>query len=369
MTIKAAHTTNQDPNEAAQDLLRQLAGLEPRFSIFFASSSYEPEALGRALHDVLGGAPSIGCTTAGEIVSGRMSTNSVVLLGFDDAAVANAAVELVDDIRDRPAIERALERLAAGAGSSLRELDPARYVGLVLHDGMSVGEEAAMDAITDLTNVPFVGGSAGDDGKFQTTYVLANGRAKSGGIALALLKTVRPYAVLKTQSFDVLDEVLEVTRVDEPTRTVHELNGKPAAEEYARAIGTALTELATHFMTHPLGLVTSDGQPFVRSPQQVKGSDVVFYCQVKQGMQLRLLRSRDIVEDTRRDLDAKLAELGGCQGILNFHCILRTLELQKKMQMDAYGKLFERIPTAGFSTYGESYIGHINQTSTMVLFG
>jgi hypothetical protein len=53
---------------------------------------------------------------------------------------------------------------------------------------------------------------------------------------------------------------------------------------------------------------------------------------------------------------------------LNFHCILRTLELKGKNQLDAYGRLFERVPTVGFSTYGEEYLAHIKQTSTMLLF-
>ena len=48
--------------------------------------------------------------------------------------------------------------------------------------------------------------------------------------------------------------------------------------------------------------------------------------------------------------------------------LLRTLELDAKGESDAYGKVFAKVPMVGFSTYGEEYIGHINQTATMVLF-
>ena len=54
-------------------------------------------------------------------------------------------------------------------------------------------------------------------------------------------------------------------------------------------------------------------------------------------------------------------------GILNFNCILRTRELQSTEQSCAYGELFTDVPTVGFSTYGEEYLGHINQTATMLL--
>src|SRR5690606_8807525 len=173
--------------------------------------------------------------------------------------------------------------------------------------------------------------------------------------------------ILKTQSFEVLQPTLHVTVADEAHRTVKSFDGKPATVAYAEAIGVPVEELDAHFMEHPVGLVMADGTPYVRSPQRVSGTDVVFYCQIKEGMELRLLRARDIVADNRRDLEAALAELGSCAGIVNFHCILRTLELKAKDQCDAYGALFTETPTVGFSTYGESYIGHINQTSTMLL--
>ena len=122
-----------------------------------------------------------------------------------------------------------------------------------------------------------------------------------------------------------------------------------------------------NFMSRPVGLMI-DGEPFVRSPQQVQGDDMVFYCNVLEGMELSLLESTDIVKDTTAAVEAKKGELGKIEGIINFHCILRTLELEDKGQTQDYGKIFSDIPTIGFSTYGEEYIGHINQTSTMLVF-
>lgn len=366
MTIRTANSAEKSPERAVQ-ALREALGPEPRFLIFFASSAYDPEALGRAVSDAFPGVASIGCTTSGELSTGHMLKNSISAMAFGADDLRSAHVASIAEIGSGASVNDALGELSRSIGSGIATLDPAKYIGLVLHDGMSGAEESVMAALSSATNMPFVGGSAGDDAKFRTTWVFVNGAPKTGAAALAVLEPARPFTILKTQSFDVMGETLKVTGVDEATRTVQSFNGKPAAEEYARAVGTTVADLPGSFMSHPLGLVLPGGEPFVRSPQQVRGTDVVFYCQVKEGMQLKVLKSRNIVDDTRRDLSAKIAELGGCAAILNFHCILRTLELEAKKQCEAYGALFT-VPTTGFSTYGESYIGHINQTSTMVLF-
>ena len=97
---------------------------------------------------------------------------------------------------------------------------------------------------------------------------------------------------------------------------------------------------------------------------------MVFYCQLAEGVTANLLESTpDIVEQTREDLAAALAKFGPCSGIIDFDCVLRMMTIESLKLSEAYGRVFESVPTIGFNTYGESYIGHINQTATMLLLG
>ncbi|MGD0659818.1 MAG: FIST C-terminal domain-containing protein [Syntrophorhabdales bacterium] len=141
---------------------------------------------------------------------------------------------------------------------------------------------------------------------------------------------------------------------------------KPAAEAYAEAVGTTVKDAPDHFMSHPLGLLAGE-EIFVRSPQQIKDGKMVFYCNILEGTELALLTSTDIVGDTRAAIKAKNGHEAPIAGLINFNCILRTLELERDNLTDAYGKVFADVPKIGFSTYGEEYLGHINQTATMLV--
>jgi len=110
-----------------------------------------------------------------------------------------------------------------------------------------------------------------------------------------------------------------------------------------------------------------DNEPYIRSPQQAQGDSIIFYCNIKQGMELSILKSIDIISDTRKALAEKIEQIGPAAAIINFNCILRRLELEKLNKTDAYGQVFQEIPTIGFSTYGEAYVGHINQTAVMLV--
>ena len=365
MKIRTAYSLASETRQAIGEIRARLGADQPRVVAFFVSPCHDPAMIARGMRAAFPTSTLLGCTTAGEIVSGKMLKHSLVAMALGAEIVSDAHVEVARGLRSRVDIQTAVAGLARHFGKSLSELDYRTHAGLVLCDGLSGAEEEVMEQLGVATHLLFVGGSAGDDLQFNATRLFVNDEVVTDAAVLAVLKVTTEIDVIKTQSFRILDRTLQVTRADEATRTVFEFDGKPAVTAYAEAVGTTVGKASSEFMRHPVGLVAA-GSPFVRSPQKVQGESMVFYCNLKEGMKVSLLESTDIVGDTQAAVAAKEKEWGKIAGLINFHCILRTLELESRGLTEAYGHVFDRIPTVGFSTYGEAFLGHINQTSTML---
>lgn len=367
MNIKSVYSQATSAEDAVNELRSQLETFETKFLVVFASSHYAQDELNTHLRDKFSDSQIIGCSTAGEIVSGHMFQNSLVAMAFNADAIADVQVEVLENIKEGVQVGPAMEAFGQHFGTPMSEMDYRQYVGIVLIDGLTLSEEKVMEHLGDRTNVTFIGASAGDDLKFTQTFVYANGKAYSNAAVLALLKPTVGFDFIKTQSFKATAKQLIPTNVDAATRTIHEFNGKPAAQAYAEALEVNVEDLPNHFMSNPVGLMDGD-EPFVRSPQQVVDQSMAFYCNVMENMELSLLEPLDIIADTQQAVQAKLQELGHISGIIDFHCILRTLQLRNENRTQQYGEIFSKIPTVGFSTYGEEFITHVNQTSTMLVF-
>ena len=366
MSITTAFSTKQLP-DAVSDIKVQCRGRDPRVVIFFASPKYHPAELSRQMQAAFPDACVAGCSTAGEIAAGKMMSGSIAAMFLDEEIVADAASAVVENLRGHVQVSDAFAKMERRLRAPLSSLDIGKYVGLVLADGLSGAEEELMEKIGDRTDIFFVGGSAGDDLKFESTHVLIDGQAYTNAALLLLLEVKKGFDIVKTQSFVPAGKTLVATKVDEPLRSVIEFDHKPALEAYAEALGVTPEEAPALFMRHPLGLMV-EGDPFVRSPQRVEGRNIYFYCHIKQGMELEVLTATDIVAETKKAIELRKATGEPISGIIDFQCILRTLQLRGENRCDQYGAIFAGIPMAGFSTYGEAYLGHMNQTSTMLVF-
>ncbi|WP_321505612.1 FIST N-terminal domain-containing protein [uncultured Methanoregula sp.] len=366
--VAVAVSQAESVKEAVSEIKNAIRVVQPKMILYFASSSYNAQDLAQRMKENFPQACVFGCSTAGELANTRMLKNSVVAMAMNANLIEDVRVATIRDVRHADGVSHAFSEFEQHFRTPMRDLDFQKYVGIILFDGLAGAEEQTMETIGDLTRVLFIGGSAGDDQKFVSTQVAANGKAYSNAAVLALIKPAVKFDFIKTQSFRPLEKHLVPTKINEKTREVCEFDGKPAVDAYAEAVGCPREEVSEHFMVNPLGLVVGHDDIYVRSPFRAEGDSLYLFCHVKAGMDLALLESTNIIVDTKVALERKKLELGRISAIINFHCILRTLELEQKHQTEEYGRIFSGIPTIGFSTYGEEFIGHINQTSTMLVF-
>jgi len=259
--------------------------------------------------------------------------------------------------------------LAADIGADHEGLDPHRHFAVALFDGLAMREEAASALLAEsLEGIPLLGGSAGDDLRFKETRVFCNGVAATNAAVVILAETARPFTVLKHQHFTSTSRSVVVTHVDPSTRRVYELDGLPAAEAYARALGVTMSELHDELtFMNPL-VFSCNGELYVRSIQRIEpDGSIVFYCGVEEGVVLTVGGHRPMASSLATDL----AELQRrpASFMLTFNCILRALEAKKtSCAADLSDNLRSASATSiGFDTYGEQLAGlHINQTLVAV---
>ena len=377
LTAVRAHVTGPAP-EAVETLTRGLQeGLGRRQAaavLYFASAAYDPTDLAGPLSARFPGACVIGCSSAGEFTDGAASTGGISAVAFPHGLMTRVIAVLADLSGDVVArTDAAVAEVEARVGCRLRDLDPAEHVAIVLIDGLHGAEEAVNERLGNAAPMlDIIGGSAGDDLAFEDTWVAVGDQVSRQGFALALCAVAVPFRIVKSCSFVPAPiEPLRITRADVVNRTVLEFDGRPAAQVYAEAVGASAADLdASVWMKHPVGLMI-DGQPWIRSPRTVApDGGLAFYAQILEGMEVQVMNPGDLVAETAAAVAGARADLGGhVSGALWFNCILRRLELDADGLTDDFLAALGGIPAAGFHTYGETWLGHINQTLTGVIFG
>lgn len=364
--IRLGHSFAPEARKAVEEFYAAVAQPQMELVIFFCSSEYDLDVLGEELDRLFAGTQVVGCTTAGEI--GPAGYRSHSLSGASFAAGSCVAVHGTLDQLDQFHSARGhalVQTLLQQLESRIPGASPNNSFAMMLIDAMSRREELVTHALQyALGAIPLCGGSAGDDLQFVQTEVYGDGRFHSDSVVLILMNTKFPFKLFKTQHFVPTDERLVVTEADPARRIVKEINGLPAAEEYARLVGVEIYELnATSFAASPV-VVMIDGTDYVRSIQKVNNDgSLSFYCAIEEGLVLRVAHGVDLVKNLEQTFDSIREAIGPPQLVLGYDCVLRNLEVSKNGLKGRVGELFARNNTVGFSSYGEQFRGvHVNQT-------
>jgi hypothetical protein len=372
-SIKLAQSTATDAKAAAKELYEGISDSNLELVLFFCSSEYDLNALAEEINALFPDITVIGCTTAGEIgpkgylsrtlagVSFSSSEFKAVATNFDEVSKLNAEM-CGETIRQ---LKTALDHKLSGKAIANR-------FALQFIDGLSNSEEFVTYLVQrGLGDIPLIGGSAGNDLKFESSQIFCNGAFHSNASVLTIIDTICPIKIFKTQHFIDGNEPLVVTAADVATRTVKELNGLPAAAEYARSLGVSVNDLnATIFAEAPV-VIHLNGNEYVRSIQKANpDGSLSFYCAIDLGLVLRNAHGVDLIENLKSTYDEIRQAVGLPQVVLAFDCVFRRLEIEKENLRSATEFIMQSNNTLGFNTYGEQFLGiHVNQTLTGIAIG
>lgn len=372
--LSALTTDEPDPNAFARAIAAEAAIVDAGFALlFFSQGLVDAAALAQALEIYAPSLAYAGCSTAGEITPRGLEEGHILALLLPSASFSTVST-MVEDLSSS-----GMDRIT-GEVVALRRLLQARVghdrsmgiFALCFIDGLSYAEEAVTSAIHwGLDDIPLIGGSAGDDLKFETTSLMANGRVASDSAIVVLIATDIPFHVFKTDNFFPTDEKLVVTASDPDHRIVREFNATNAAEEYAASVGIppqTLTPLS--FASHPV-VVKVGGEYYCRSIQRMHpDGSLSFFCAIDDGVVLSIAQPKNMVEATRTALQDVEHRLGGIDMILGFDCVLRRLDAHNRQVFRDISELYRTNKVIGFGTYGEQYRSmHLNQTFTGIAFG
>lgn len=367
---KRAAVFSKDEEKAVAELVEKIQLDQMAGVIFFCSAEYDLDKLAIAL-DKEFSCPIIGCTTAGEI-SSTYQNNSIVAVSFSSEKFRfhTATIEELSKFKFESARKLA-DKLRLSLEFS-KSFDPQKMFGFLLIDGLSIMEETIIASLyNSLKGISIIGGSAGDSLKFKETKVYTKGKFITNALVFTLIETLLPFKTFKIQHFVPSEKDMVITKADPSKRIVYEIDGGPAAKEYAEIIGLKVNELTSQvFAMYPVMLQIGD-EWYVRSIQKVNNDgSLTFFCAIDNGLPLTVAKGVGLVETLRKKVEELISQFPSVEFTLGCDCILRRLEILEKNKKEEVMKELQKINFIGFSTFGEQYNSiHVNQTLTGVIIG
>ncbi|MBU1213043.1 MAG: FIST C-terminal domain-containing protein [Alphaproteobacteria bacterium] len=368
--IHVATSRANTTKEAVAELRANLPAAVFAHLIVFFSPRFAPGEVAVAMSGAFPDAEFSGCTSAGEISPQGICTGSIQIMAFEKSRFR--FVSTVIDNAASTGVEGASQIARRLKSQFADQCNASNKFALLLTDGLSNHEETLVAAVNwALGDIQMIGGSAGDDLRFEATALVHNGRTANNAAVLMLVETEIPFHAFKTQNFDPTPVKLVITAADAERRIVHEFNAEPAALEYANAIGLIPEDLGPFsFASHPL-VVKVGSDYYCRSIRNMNpDGSLSFFCAIDVGLVLTVARPTDLAEATEATLSEVDKILSGTQMILGFDCILRRLDAENRQMGSRMEQIYRRHNVVGFHTYGEQYNAmHLNQTLTGIAFG
>lgn len=366
--IAIGRSVSSDPTTAVEEACAELDCPSSCFFLAFVPSNLDPAIVSSCLNRKLAGVPVFGCTTAGQITRSGYESDALLLLAFPKSNFRCSSI-LFEELRPLDPTE--IAAVAQRQADRFRHTAGWNRLALVFSDGLSKQEDLLVSTLeTVLDGLPIFGGSAGDGLQYEETFVFHGGLAHSNAAVLLLIETNLGFQGIGFDHFLPIGSEIIITDANPEERVVYEINGAPAAEEYARLVGCTAEDLSPLvFAENPL-LLRQNLNYYVRAIREPTDEGALsFLAAIDDGLIMTLGRGKEIIETLEAGLDVRDNTGTAPDFILGFDCILRKLEIEQKQLSNQVSDVLQSHRVFGFNTYGEQQSGvHMNQTFVGVAF-
>ncbi len=324
--------------------------------VVFGSPSYMDDP-GTGLDDIAASFPSsvvVGCSGAGEIYGTRVDdeTLSVAIMQFDDTDLKVAVAPCED-----PAAS-----VTAGTSIAADLAQPGLKAVFVLSEGLTVNGTELVRGMNETLppGVIVTGGLAGDNDRFERTWVLADGEVRPNHVAAVGFygDAVRVGHGSKG-GWDIFGPERLVTRSE--GNVLYELDDRPALELYKEYLGELADQLPASGLLFPLAIREPDGEEqLVRTILAVdeEVQSLTFAGDIPQGSLGQLMRANFDRVIGGAETAAAEAAMGhtGQVVCISISCVGRRLVLGERIEEEVEAVLDVLPPDSlqvGFYSYGE----------------
>ncbi len=297
----------------------------------------------------------LGCSSSGSIQGVEISQSPIIATAvqFKSSRVRLASLDFEPGYT-----AEVLESAVAKVISDLQE-DDIKHL-FVLSEGLSVNGSELVSGINKVARVPVSGGMAGDAGRFQETWVIANDIPKQNRVAIlafygdALTISSGCYAGWSEFGAERL-----ITKSD--SNVVYEIDGQPALDLYKDYLGDYADDLPNSGLRFPLSIKAEASDPeVIRTLLAIDevGKSITFAGDVPEGYRARLMKpDMDKLIDGA-GLAAKEVEQANKLPALGLvvSCVGRKIIMGQMVEeeLDAVENVLgSNVQLSGFYSYGE----------------
>lgn len=361
--VVVGHSEDPESQDAIEEIIEQctskLEGNVPQAGILFAAIDFEHALILKAINQVFPELELVGCTTDGEMSSvlGLQQDSLTLMLFCSDTVEIHAGVGY--KTREDPfgaasqAVRQATQKSTQAA--KLCVTVPASY----LENRLTTNGELILAGLTLAlgSQIPILGGTAGDQWRFQATYQFFGTQVLTDALPVLIFAGDILFSYGAACGWQPIGSKSIVTKADETV--VYEINGKSALDFYQQYLGERPPT-----QENPLAVYTENGDfYYMRVPNLYDGEagSITFLGNVPEQSVVQITEiSRDkVIEASAQSLHQALKNYPGKaepEAILLFSCCCRRWLLgtrAKEEYLVVENALAQEIPTCGFYTYGE----------------